>query len=45
MQEQILFWKYVCCFINVSMSDLYIPTIGLPILMLENMWTNSSENI
>jgi hypothetical protein len=24
----------------VSVSDLYIPTIGLPILLQENMWTN-----
>jgi hypothetical protein len=24
--------------INVSVSDLYIPTIGLPILLKENMW-------
>jgi hypothetical protein len=26
--------------IRVSVSDLYIPTIDLPILMQENMWTN-----
>ncbi len=25
--------------IHVSVSDLYIPTIGLPILRQENMWT------
>ncbi len=25
--------------INVSVSDLYIPTIGLPIKLQENMWT------
>jgi hypothetical protein len=25
-------------FIHVSVSDLYIPTIGLPILLQENMW-------
>ena len=25
--------------IHVSVSDLYIPTIGLPILLQENMWT------
>jgi hypothetical protein len=24
--------------IHVSVSDLYIPTIGLPILLQENMW-------
>ncbi len=24
----------------VSVSDLYIPTIGLPILLQENMWTH-----
>jgi hypothetical protein len=26
--------------IHVSVSDLCIPTIGLPILMQENMWTD-----
>ncbi len=26
--------------INVSVSDLYIPTIDLPILLQENMWTD-----
>jgi hypothetical protein len=26
--------------IHVSVSGLYIPTIGLPILLQENMWTN-----
>ncbi len=26
--------------IYVSVSDLYIPTIGLPILLQENMWTD-----
>ncbi len=26
--------------INVSVSDLYIPTIGLPVLLQENMWTD-----
>ncbi len=26
--------------IHVSASDLYIPTIGLPILLQENMWTD-----
>ncbi len=26
--------------IHVSVSDLYIPIIGLPILLQENMWTN-----
>ncbi len=25
---------------HVSVSDLYIPMIGLPILLLENMWTD-----
>ncbi len=25
--------------IHVSVSDLHIPTIGLPILLQENMWT------
>jgi hypothetical protein len=27
-------------YINVSVSDLYIPLIGLPILLQENRWTN-----
>jgi hypothetical protein len=26
--------------LHVSVSDLYIPTIGLPILLQENMWTD-----
>jgi hypothetical protein len=26
--------------INVSVSDLFIPMIGLPILLQENMWTD-----
>jgi hypothetical protein len=26
--------------IHVSVSDLYIPTIGLPILLQENRWTD-----
>jgi hypothetical protein len=26
--------------IHVSVSDLYIPRIGLPILLQENMWTD-----
>jgi hypothetical protein len=26
--------------IHVSVSDLYIPTIGLPILLQKNMWTD-----
>jgi hypothetical protein len=26
--------------IHVSVSNLYIPTIGLPILLQENMWTD-----
>jgi hypothetical protein len=30
--------------IHVSVSDLYIPTIGRPILLQENRWTDS-ENI
>jgi hypothetical protein len=29
------------CFNHVCVSDLYIPTISLPILLKENMWTNS----
>jgi hypothetical protein len=27
-------------YINVSVSDLYIPMIGLPILLQENRWTD-----
>jgi hypothetical protein len=27
-------------YINVSESDLYIPMIGLPILLQRNSWTN-----
>jgi hypothetical protein len=27
-------------YIHVSVSDLYIPTIGLPILLQENRWTD-----
>jgi hypothetical protein len=30
--------------IHASLSDLYIPTIGLPILLQENKWTDP-ENI
>ena len=26
--------------IHVSVNDLYIPTIGLPILLQEDMWTD-----
>jgi hypothetical protein len=26
--------------IHVSVSNLYIPTIGLPIVLQENMWTD-----
>jgi hypothetical protein len=29
--------------IHVSVSDLYISTIDLPILLQENMWTNSGD--
>jgi hypothetical protein len=28
-------------YIHVSVSDLYIPTIGLPILLQENRWTDN----
>ncbi len=28
---------------NVSVSDLYIPTVGLPILLQERMWTYSGN--
>ncbi len=31
------------CFIHVFVSHLYIPTIGLTILLQENMWTNSGK--
>jgi hypothetical protein len=27
-------------YIHVSVSDIYIPTIGLTILLQENKWTN-----
>ncbi len=30
--------------IHVSVGDLYIPMIGLPILLQENMWTDYPEN-
>jgi hypothetical protein len=29
--------------IHVSVSDFYVPTIGLPILLQENMWTDRSQ--
>jgi hypothetical protein len=29
--------------IHVYVSDLYIPRIGLPILLQENMWTDSGK--
>jgi hypothetical protein len=29
--------------INVSVFDLYIPTIGLPILLQENMWPDTGN--
>jgi len=29
--------------IHVSVSDLYIPRIGLPILLQENMWMGSGN--
>ncbi len=29
--------------IHVSVSDLYIPTIGLPIMLQENMWTDPGD--
>jgi hypothetical protein len=32
-------------YIFVSVSDLYIPLIGLPILLQENRWANSREYI
>ncbi len=31
--------------IHVSVSDLYIPTIGLPILLQENMWTDPGNTV
>jgi hypothetical protein len=31
--------------IHVSVSDLYIPRIGLPILLQENMWIDSGINL
>ena len=49
-------WKQICqekefrglspnFHIYETVSDLYIPRIGLPILLLENMWTADSGNI
>ncbi len=32
-------------YIHVSVSDLYITTIGLPILLQENRWTNRENRI
>ena len=32
--------KLLNSYIHVSVSDLYIPTIGLPILLQENRWTD-----
>ncbi len=29
--------------IHLSVSDLYIPTMGLPILLQENIWTESGK--
>jgi hypothetical protein len=31
--------------IHVSVSDLYIPTINLPILLQENMWTEPHRHM
>jgi hypothetical protein len=31
--------------IHVSVRDLYIPTIGLPILLQENMWPDSGNTV
>ncbi len=31
--------------IHVSVSDLYIPTIGLPILLQENIWTDHGNKL
>jgi hypothetical protein len=30
-------------YIHISVSDLYIPTIGLPILLQENRWTDGGS--
>ncbi len=32
-------------YIHVSMSDVYITTIVLPILLQENMWTDPGNNV
>ncbi len=29
--------------VHVSVSNLYIPTIGLPVLLQENMWTDPGK--
>jgi hypothetical protein len=31
--------------IHESVRDLYIPTIGLPILLQENLWTDPGDKI
>jgi hypothetical protein len=33
------------CHLHVSVSDLYTPTIGLPILLQENVWTNPGNTV
>ncbi len=30
--------------INISVSDLYIPTIGPPIFLQQNRWTDRSQS-
>jgi hypothetical protein len=36
-------WPQPNFHIHVSVSDLYIPRISLPILLQENMWTDSGN--
>jgi hypothetical protein len=43
--DKFCFGNMCVCFIHVSVSDLYIPTIGLPILLQEKMWTDFFEYI
>ncbi len=41
LSDKFCFGTMCVCFIHVSVSDLYISTMGLPILLQESMWTNS----
>jgi hypothetical protein len=43
LSDKFCFGNMCLCFIRVSVSDLYIPMIHLPILLQENMWTDSGN--